>query len=71
LFAVGTEIALAAVRSFAVFMRAEMSAEPTFHRSCLTINVSPFYLAHHILMHYLEFLRGVIEILLNFAIVQN
>jgi hypothetical protein len=57
LLALETEIPLAPIRSFSVFICAGMTSEPTFHRSCLRIDclridVSPFYLTHHTLMHY-------------------
>ena len=56
LLALGTEISLATVRSFAVFMRAGMTTKPTFHRLGSRVDVSLLYLTHHDLMHYLIFL---------------
>lgn len=39
LLALRTKIPLAPVRGFAMFMGAGMTAEPTFHRSCLRVDV--------------------------------
>ena len=52
LLALGTEISLATVRSFAVFMRAGMTTKPTFHKLGSRVDVSLLYLTHHDLMHY-------------------
>jgi hypothetical protein len=60
LLALMAEISLATVRSFAVFMRTGMTTEPTFHRSCLRVDVSLLYLTHHDLMHYLSFIEEIL-----------
>ena len=52
LLAQRTEVPLATVRGFAMFMSARVTAEPTFHRSCLELDVSLLYSTHHILTHY-------------------
>jgi len=52
LLALGAEIALASIWGFTMFMGARMTAKPTFHRSCLKVNISLLYLTHHFLMHY-------------------
>ncbi len=55
LLALCAEIPLATVRGFTVFVRAGVTTEPTFHRSCLRVDVSLLYLTHHDLMHYRTF----------------
>ncbi len=52
LLALRAEIALAAIRSFTMFMGAGITTEPTFHSSGLRVDALLLYLTHHDLMHY-------------------
>ena len=75
LLALGTEIPLATIWSFAMFMRIVMTAEPTFHRSCLEVDVFPLYLTHLNLTHYprqfLVFLKEAIVLLMQLGLACN
>ncbi len=52
LLALGAEIALATIGICSVFVSARMTAEPTFHRSCLQVERHLLYCTHYILTHY-------------------
>ena len=55
LLALRAEIALAAIRSFTMFMGVGITTEPTFHSSGLRVDALLLYLTHHDLTHYQYF----------------